>query len=197
MMSTLITTLGAGIALLMGIGAVFGAVNTMYSAVAARTREIATLRALGFGGGPVVVSVLVESLLLALVGGVIGGGAGLRRVQRLPDVDDQLADVQPGGVRLRGDAGADRRRDRVRAGDGPARRPAAGHPRGAAAHRGGAAGAVAVSNGAGKGIGRVREWRGRLARSPTGWRPGLRAEIPGSTGCGRCRTSACTWPASP
>jgi putative ABC transport system permease protein len=74
MVSTLITSLGAGIALLMGIGAIFGAVNTMYSAVAARTREIATLRALGFGGGPVVVSVLVESLLLALVGGAIGGG---------------------------------------------------------------------------------------------------------------------------
>ena len=73
MVSTLITTLGAGIALLMGIGAIFGAINTMYSAVAARTREIATLRALGFGGGPVVVSVLVESLLLALIGGAIGG----------------------------------------------------------------------------------------------------------------------------
>ncbi len=73
MVSMLITTLGTLIAGLMGIGAVFGAVNTMYSAVASRTREIATLRALGFGGGPVVVSVLAESLLLALVGGVIGG----------------------------------------------------------------------------------------------------------------------------
>jgi putative ABC transport system permease protein len=73
MVVTLITTLGTLVAGLMGIGAVFGAINTMYSAVAARTREIATLRALGFGGGPVVVSVLVESLLLALVGGAIGG----------------------------------------------------------------------------------------------------------------------------
>ena len=73
MVSNLITTLGAGIALLMGIGAIFGAINTMYSAVASRTREIATLRALGFGGGPVVVSVLVESLLLSLIGGAIGG----------------------------------------------------------------------------------------------------------------------------
>jgi putative ABC transport system permease protein len=45
----------------------------MYSAVAARTREIATLRALGFGGGPVVLSVIVESILLALAGGLIGG----------------------------------------------------------------------------------------------------------------------------
>ncbi|MGD0743915.1 MAG: ABC transporter permease [Verrucomicrobiota bacterium] len=70
----LITTLGFLIAFLMAIGAVFGALNTMYSAVAARTREIATLRALGFGGGAVVVSLMFESLLLALVGGVVGGG---------------------------------------------------------------------------------------------------------------------------
>ncbi|MCX6544069.1 MAG: ABC transporter permease [Acidobacteria bacterium] len=73
MIVTLITTLGTLIAVVMGIGAVFGAVLSMYSAVAARTREIATLRALGFGGGPVVVSVLAESLALSLVGGVIGG----------------------------------------------------------------------------------------------------------------------------
>ena len=70
----LITVLGTIIAVLMGVGAIFGALNTMYTAVAARTREIATLRALGFGAGPVVISVLVESLLLALVGGLIGGG---------------------------------------------------------------------------------------------------------------------------
>ncbi len=70
----LITGLGSLIAGLMGLGAVFGALNTMYSAVAARTREIATLRALGFGNGPVVLSVLAESLLLALAGGTLGGG---------------------------------------------------------------------------------------------------------------------------
>jgi putative ABC transport system permease protein len=62
------------IAGLMGIGAVFGALNTMYSAVASRSREIATLRALGFQAGPVVASVLLESLVLALAGGLIGGG---------------------------------------------------------------------------------------------------------------------------
>ena len=73
MVVTLITTLGSLIAVIMGFGAVFGAVLTMYSAVAARTREIATLRALGFGGGPVAVSVLSESLALALIGGAIGG----------------------------------------------------------------------------------------------------------------------------
>ena len=69
----LIRSIGFTIAILMGIGAVFGAVNTMYTAVATRTREIATLRALGFGGLPVVFSVLAESMLLALVGGLIGG----------------------------------------------------------------------------------------------------------------------------
>jgi putative ABC transport system permease protein len=73
-MTELITTLGVLIASLMALGAVFGALNTMYSAVAARTREIATLRALGFGSGAVVVSVMIESLLLALVGGAVGAG---------------------------------------------------------------------------------------------------------------------------
>jgi putative ABC transport system permease protein len=68
----LITTLGYLIAILMALGAMFGALNTMYSAVAARTREIATLRALGFGRGAVVVAVLIESMLLALVGGGLG-----------------------------------------------------------------------------------------------------------------------------
>ena len=73
-LTTLIDTLGILIASLMAIGAVFGALNTMYSAVAARTREIATLRALGFGGGAIVVSLMLESLALALAGGVLGGG---------------------------------------------------------------------------------------------------------------------------
>jgi putative ABC transport system permease protein len=68
----LITTLGYLIAALMAIGAVFGALNTMYSSVAARTREIATLRALGFGSGAVVVSVMIESLALAMIGGGVG-----------------------------------------------------------------------------------------------------------------------------
>ncbi len=70
----LITVLGTLIAVIMGLGAIFGALNTMYTAVSARTREIATLRALGFRSGPVIVSVLAESLLLALVGGIIGAG---------------------------------------------------------------------------------------------------------------------------
>lgn len=70
----LVQVLGLMIALGMAIGATFGALNTMYTAVASRTREIATLRALGFHSGPVVVSVMVESLLLALAGGLVGGG---------------------------------------------------------------------------------------------------------------------------
>lgn len=74
MLHGLITGLGTLVAGLMGIGAVFSALNTMYTAVSARTREIATLRALGFGGSPVVVSVLMESVLLSLVGGALGAG---------------------------------------------------------------------------------------------------------------------------
>ena len=69
-----ITTIGVFIAAMMALGALFGALNTMYSAVSARTREIATLRALGFGAGPVVISVLTESLALALCGGLLGAG---------------------------------------------------------------------------------------------------------------------------
>ncbi len=71
-MRDLVTTIGTAIALLMGAGAIFAALNTMYSAVAARTREIATLRALGFGAVPVMTSVLVEALILGALGGVIG-----------------------------------------------------------------------------------------------------------------------------
>jgi len=69
----IIAGLGTLITVLMGTGAVFGAVNTMYSAVAARAREIATLRAIGFGGSPAVVAVLIESSMLSMVGGLSGG----------------------------------------------------------------------------------------------------------------------------
>jgi putative ABC transport system permease protein len=71
-LTTLITTLGVFIALLMAIGATFGALNTMYNSVSTRTREIATLRALGFGSGAVVASVMLESLAVALIGGLVG-----------------------------------------------------------------------------------------------------------------------------
>ena len=69
---TVISTIGMAIAGLMGIGAIFAAVNTMYMAVASRTREIATLRALGFGNVAVVFSVLAEAVFLSLIGGAVG-----------------------------------------------------------------------------------------------------------------------------
>ncbi len=71
-LTRLITALGNTIGVIMAIGAVFGALNSMYAAVATRTREIATLRALGFRGAPVVVSVMLETMLLALLGGILG-----------------------------------------------------------------------------------------------------------------------------
>ncbi len=72
LLNTLIKTLGYLIASLMAVGAVFGALNTMYNSVSSRSREIATLRALGFGSGAVVASVMLEALAVALVGGVLG-----------------------------------------------------------------------------------------------------------------------------
>ena len=72
LLSTLIRGAGTVLGLLMGVGAVFGALNTMYSAVAVRSTEIATLRALGFGGVPVAASVIIEALLLGLIGGGLG-----------------------------------------------------------------------------------------------------------------------------
>jgi len=71
-LTTLITVLGGLVAGVMAIGAVFGALNTMYSAVAERGREIATMRALGFGGPSVVFSFVIEALLIAFVGGLVG-----------------------------------------------------------------------------------------------------------------------------
>lgn len=71
-LTQLITVLGTLIAIVMGIGAIFGALNTMYSAVAERSREIATMRAIGFGAGSIVVSFIFEALLIAFIGGLIG-----------------------------------------------------------------------------------------------------------------------------
>lgn len=71
-LSKFIKMIGYPLAMLMALGAIFGAVNTMYTSVSNRTREIATLRALGFGATPVAISTLVESLVLAITGGIIG-----------------------------------------------------------------------------------------------------------------------------
>jgi putative ABC transport system permease protein len=70
--TTAIRVLGITVGVIMAVGAIFGALNTMYAAVATRAREIATLRAIGFRGLPVIVSVLLETMLLALLGGVLG-----------------------------------------------------------------------------------------------------------------------------
>ena len=71
-LTTLIVVLGTIVASVMGIGAIFGALNTMYSAVSERAREIATVRALGFGAASVVFSFLMEALLISFLGGVLG-----------------------------------------------------------------------------------------------------------------------------
>jgi putative ABC transport system permease protein len=72
-LSNLINVMGYTVAGFMAVGAMFGALNSMYSAIASRQVEIATLRAIGFGGAPVVVSVMIEALLLAVAGGALGG----------------------------------------------------------------------------------------------------------------------------
>jgi putative ABC transport system permease protein len=72
-MTKVIRIIGMVVGGIMGIGAVFGALNTMFATVSARVREIATLRAIGFRGLPVVVAVMLETMLLALLGGVLGG----------------------------------------------------------------------------------------------------------------------------
>jgi putative ABC transport system permease protein len=71
-LTRVIKVMGIVIGVIMAIGAVFGALNTTYAAVATRAREIATMRAIGFRGFPVIVSILVETMLLALAGGVLG-----------------------------------------------------------------------------------------------------------------------------
>jgi len=71
-MTTVIRVFGTFVTLILSIGAMFGAMNTMYAAVAYRTREIGTLRALGFSRLRIVSAFLVESVALALVGGVVG-----------------------------------------------------------------------------------------------------------------------------
>lgn len=72
-LSGMMRAFGYFVAGIMGLGALFSAVNTLYAAVRARTREIATLRALGFAGTPIVLSVLLEALVLCLAGGALGG----------------------------------------------------------------------------------------------------------------------------
>ncbi|WP_225737127.1 ABC transporter permease [Dyella acidiphila] len=72
-MSKVMRIMGITVGAIMAIGAIFGALNTMFAAVATRAREIATLRAIGFRGVPVVVAIMLETMLLALIGGLLGG----------------------------------------------------------------------------------------------------------------------------
>ena len=127
-MTKLITILGGVVASIMAIGAVFAGLNTMYSAVAERGREIATMRALGFSAIAVVVSFLFEALLISFVGGA-------RRLRCRPaperpnDVDDELSDVFESGLCFQDHARFTSARHHLRAGDGNRRRPTAGNPR--------------------------------------------------------------------
>ena len=72
-MTKVLRIIGMVVGAIMAVGAVFGALNTMFATVAGRAREIATLRAIGFRGLPVVVAVMLETMLLAAIGGVVGG----------------------------------------------------------------------------------------------------------------------------
>ena len=141
-MTRLIQTIGFGIAALMGIGAVFGAILTMYTAVATRAREIATLRALGFNTTSVLVSVLIESLALGAIGGAIGAAVayvafnGYQTSTMNFQTFSQVAFAFRVTPELLGMGLS------YALADGPRRRTAARHSRSTPAHRVGAARAV-------------------------------------------------------
>ena len=141
-LQTLVRTIGVTIAVLMGLGAIFAALNTMYSAVSARTREIATLRALGFGSSPVVVSVLAEALLLGIVGGAIGMLISYFAFNGMRASTMNFCDVQPDHVRVHCDAADPRDRPDLRARARLHRRPAAERARRAPADHDGTQRAV-------------------------------------------------------
>ena len=126
--TTLITVLGGLVAAVMGLGAILAALNTMYAAIAERSKEIAVLRAIGFGAGAIVVSFVIESLFIAALGGLVGCIA-VPADQRHHDRDDELADLRPLVVCFPDHGRPAAYGAGVRAGDGADRRPAAGHPR--------------------------------------------------------------------
>ena len=140
-LTRLIRTIGFGIAGLMGIGAVFGAILTMYTAVATRAREIATLRALGFNTGSAGVGARrVDGARLDR--GHDRRRRGLPGVQRLSDLDDEFSDIQPGGIRISRHAAAAGNGAVVRADDGVGRRVVSCDPRRAIADTCGVAGTL-------------------------------------------------------
>ncbi len=141
-LSKLIRVLGITIATIMAIGAVFGALNTMYAAVATRGREIATLRAIGFRATPVIVSVLLETMLLALLGGLLGALVTWVLFNHYT-VSTLGANFTPGGVRVPGVTAGAVDRPEVGAGDRVDRRTVSGDARRAPAGHRGTARAVA------------------------------------------------------
>ena len=129
-LSNFISYLGTAISVIFSIGAMIGAMITMYASVASRTGEIGTLRALGFSRGAILAAFLGEALLLGLLGGVVGlarrvGDAGA------VDLDDELPDVRRARVLVHADAADRRRVAGLRARHGLRRRLPAGRARGA------------------------------------------------------------------
>ena len=141
-LSKFISYLGTTISVIFSIGAIIGAMITMYASVASRTAEIGTLRALGFPRAAILVAFLVEALLLGLVGGVVGlVAASFMQAFSISTTNFQTFAELAFSFTL---TPRHRRRvARVRAGDGLRRRLPAGGARGAAEDRRRAAGGVA------------------------------------------------------
>ena len=137
---TALIILASFVAIVMGIGAVFGAMNTMYAIVSQRTREIGTLRALGFSRFSILFSFVMESVLLAIIGGLAGlpGGLADERLHRW----NRNHRLQRTGVRVQSHARFAADRPGLRGADGPGGRTAAGTARFAPADYEGAAGSV-------------------------------------------------------
>ena len=141
-LTRLIRTIGFGIAALMGIGAIFGAILTMYTAVASRAREIATLRALGFNTISVLVSILGESLVLGGIGGLIGGLGAYLAFNGYQTSTMNFQTFSQVAFAFRVTPPAARDGPDLRARHGTHRRTVPGDPRGEAANSGRVAGAV-------------------------------------------------------
>jgi hypothetical protein len=124
-MTTLINVLGYAVGYIMAVGALFGALNTMYAAVSTREREIATLRAIGFGGGPILVSVMAEALAAGAARRNPRRRARVAVLQRLHGIDARR-ELQPGGLRFSRHRRAVAQGHQLVAGDRPGRRAAAG-----------------------------------------------------------------------
>ncbi len=139
MMSALIKGAGVFFAIMMGLAAIFAAVNTMFNAVASRVREIATLRAMGFGAAPVVFSVLVEALLLGAAGGLLGGVLALLFLNGMQSSTMNFQTFSQITLCVHGDAAAHGHGDHLRPGADVHRGPAARYSRRAHADHDGAA----------------------------------------------------------